>query len=149
MLPPKRKQQRKADSMSHETQFYIDGNWVDPVTPNLLDVIDPSTEEAYTQISIGSKADVDLAVAAARRAFVTFSQTTRQERLDLLKRILAVFKTRYDDIAAAITQEMGAPKGFLLTHQPQPVSRVDMALAGYGVRPIRGAGSCLRGHSVD
>ena len=90
-------------------QFYINGEWVDPVTPNLFDVIDPATEEAYAQISLGSKADVDKAVKAARAAFATFSQTTKQERLDLLKNILKAYKARYADVAAAITQEMGAP----------------------------------------
>jgi aldehyde dehydrogenase (NAD+) len=95
--------------MSHALQFYIDGKWVDPITPNPIDVIDPATEEAFAQISLGTKADVDLAVAAARRAFVTFSQTTKAERIDLLKRILAAYQARYNDVALAIQQEMGAP----------------------------------------
>jgi aldehyde dehydrogenase (NAD+) len=95
--------------MSHELQFYIDGAWVDPAVPHPFDVIDPSTEEACAKISLGTKADVDRAVAAARRAFATFSQTTKQERLDLLKRILAAYKARYDEVAAAISKEMGAP----------------------------------------
>jgi aldehyde dehydrogenase (NAD+) len=95
--------------MSHHMQFYIDGAWVDPVTPHAFDVIDPATEEAYTQISLGSKADVDKAVTAARKAFETFSQTSKAYRLDLLKKILAAYKARYNDVAAAITQEMGAP----------------------------------------
>ncbi|MBN9025130.1 MAG: aldehyde dehydrogenase family protein, partial [Rhizobiales bacterium] len=55
--------------MSHNLQFYIDGAWVDPVVPKVIDVIDPSTEDAFAQISLGSKADVDKAVAAAKRAF--------------------------------------------------------------------------------
>ena len=63
--------------MSNHQKFYIDGKWVDPVKPALLDVIDPSTEEAYTQISVGSKADVDRAVAAAKAAFPAFSLTTK------------------------------------------------------------------------
>ena len=95
--------------MPHETQFYINGEWVDPITPHLFDVIDPATEEVYTRISLGTKADVDRAVAAARTAFESFSQTSKQERLDLLRRILAAYKARYNDVAAAITQEMGAP----------------------------------------
>ncbi len=103
--------------MSHDLQFYIDGKWVDPITPNPIDVIDPATEEAYAQISLGSKADVDLAVAAARRAFTTFSQTTKAERLDLLKRILTAYKARYADVAAAISQEMGAPMGLAMSAQ--------------------------------
>jgi len=95
--------------MSRNLQFYIDGEWVNPAVPHPFDVIDPATEEAYTQISLGSKADVDRAVAAARAAFTAFSQTTKAERIDLLKRILAAYKARYADVAAAITQEMGAP----------------------------------------
>ena len=95
--------------MAHETQFYIDGEWVDPAVPHPFDVIDPATEEAYATISLGTKADVDRAVAAARLAFETFSQTTKQERLELLKRILAAFKVRYEEIADAISKEMGAP----------------------------------------
>ena len=71
--------------MSNHLKFYIDGAWVDPVTPARLDVINPATEEAYTQISLGTKADVDKAVAAAKAAFETFSLTTRAERLALLR----------------------------------------------------------------
>jgi aldehyde dehydrogenase (NAD+) len=103
--------------MQHERQFYIDGAWVDPVEPRLLDVIDPSTEEAFTQIAIGGAADVDRAVAAARKAFVSFSRTSRAERLDLLRSILAAYKARYADIAAALSQEMGAPLAFALSDQ--------------------------------
>lgn len=95
--------------MTHEMQFYIDGEWVDPVVPHPFDVIDPSTEKAYAKISLGTKADVDRAVAAARKAFETFSQTTKQERLELLKRILAAYKARSNEVADAISKEMGAP----------------------------------------
>jgi aldehyde dehydrogenase (NAD+) len=103
--------------MSHNLQFYIDGAWVDPVVPRTLDVIDPATEQPFTQISLGSKADVDKAVAAARAAFPAFSQTTRAERLELLRRILDVYQTRYEDIASAITREMGAPVTLALKSQ--------------------------------
>jgi len=95
--------------MSNHLKFYIDGKWVDPVKPAVLDVIDPSTEEAYTQISVGSAADVNLAVAAAKAAFPSFSVTTKAERLALLRRILEVYNERYEDIAQAISYEMGAP----------------------------------------
>ena len=95
--------------MSNNLKFYIDGKWVDPVTPAVLDVIDPSTEEAYTQISVGSKADVDRAVAAAKSAFASFSLVSKEERLALLKRILDVYNERYEDVAQAISHEMGAP----------------------------------------
>ena len=95
--------------MSNHLNFYIDGQWVAPVAPARLPVIDPSNEEAYTEISIGSKADVDRAVAAARAAFETFSRTSHAERLALLKRMLAAYNDRYEDIAQAVSQEMGAP----------------------------------------
>ncbi len=95
--------------MREYMKFYIDGAWVDPVTPKSLDVINPATEAVAGHISMGSAADVDEAVKAAQKAFVTFSQTTREERIDLLERIVAEYQKRYADMAAAITEEMGAP----------------------------------------
>lgn len=98
--------------MNHHLQFFIDGAWVAPVTPVALDVIDPSTEEAYTQIALGSAADVDKAVAAAKVAFAGFSVWSQAERLALLKRILVEYDKRYEDLAQAISREMGAPLSF-------------------------------------
>ncbi|MDH3620814.1 MAG: aldehyde dehydrogenase family protein [Gammaproteobacteria bacterium] len=95
--------------MLEKLQFYIDGQWVDPVEPRSMDVVNPATEEVYGRISIGSAADVDIAVAAASRAFASFSQTTREERIDLLQAILDEFAKRHDDVAEAIMDEMGAP----------------------------------------
>src|ERR1700678_151972 len=95
--------------MREYMKFYIDGQWVDPVTPKSLDVINPATEGVAGRISAGSAADVDKAVAAARKAFETFSQTSREERIDLLERIQAEYQKRFGDIANAITEEMGAP----------------------------------------
>ncbi|HEX2592855.1 MAG TPA: aldehyde dehydrogenase family protein [Rhizomicrobium sp.] len=95
--------------MKERLQFYIDGKWVDPVTPKTLEVINPANEEAFAKISLGSKADVDKAVAAARKAFETFQFTTREERIDLLQRIIGAYQKRYEEIAAAISEEMGAP----------------------------------------
>jgi aldehyde dehydrogenase (NAD+) len=95
--------------MTNHLRFYIDGEWVDPARPATLDVIDPSTEEAYTAISVGSAADADRAVAAAKAAFVAFSRTTKAERLALLRKILDAYDERYEDIAQAVSQEMGAP----------------------------------------
>lgn len=90
-------------------KFYIDGAWVDPATPRQIDVINPATEAVAGVVSIGGQADVDKAVAAARRAFTTFSRTSREDRIGLLESILAEFKRRSADMAAAITEEMGAP----------------------------------------
>ena len=95
--------------MADYLKFYIDGKWVDPVTPKTLDVINPATEEAFAKISMGSAADVNKAVAAAKAAFPKFSNTTKQERIELLQSIMAVYQKRYPEIAAAITSEMGAP----------------------------------------
>ena len=95
--------------MREYMKFYIDGQWVDPVTPKSLDVINPATEEVAGHISAGSAADVDKAVKAARKAFATYSLTSREERIDLLQRILAEYQKRFGDIAHAITEEMGAP----------------------------------------
>ncbi len=95
--------------MQERLQFYIDGKWVDPVTPKTIDVINPANEEAFARISLGSKADVDKAVVAARRAFETYSRTTREERLALLEKIIAVYKGKFQAIAEAISEEMGAP----------------------------------------
>jgi aldehyde dehydrogenase (NAD+) len=103
--------------MSNHLKFYIDGAWVDPVTPKTLDVINPATEEAYTRISVGGAADVDRAVAAARRAFPAFSRTTREERMALLGRIIEAYKARMNDMARAISDEMGAPMGLALNSQ--------------------------------
>jgi len=95
--------------MREMLQFYIDGKWVDPQSPNTLDVINPATEEVCGRISIGAAADVDLAVAAATRAFESYSQTSREERIELLEAILAEFAKRHDEVAEAIMEEMGAP----------------------------------------
>jgi aldehyde dehydrogenase (NAD+) len=92
-------------------QFYIDGQWVDPVVPQTVSVVNPATEQVSGQIALGSKADVDRAVNAARKAFNSWSQTTREQRLALLNRILVEYQKRAGDLAAAITEEMGAPKG--------------------------------------
>ena len=90
-------------------QFYIDGRWVDPIKAREFQVINPATEEVAGVISMGSAADVDRAVAAARRAFESYSRTTAQERRALLEKILAGYKKRYEEIATAISDEMGAP----------------------------------------
>jgi aldehyde dehydrogenase (NAD+) len=96
---------------------YINGEWVDSIGGTRHEVISPSTEEACTEITLGTKADVDAAVAAARKAFVTYSQTTREERLALLGRILEEYKKRIPDLAKSMAAEMGAPVSFASTAQ--------------------------------
>lgn len=90
-------------------KFYIDGQWVDPTEPKSIDVIDPATERPAGRISMGSAADVDRAVQAARKAFARYSRSSVDERVALLERVIAEYKKRYADMAAAITEEMGAP----------------------------------------
>ena len=95
--------------MRENLQFYIDGQWVDPVNAKTLDVIDPSTEAVAGRISIGSAEDVDRAVASAKKAFQGWSTTSKEERLLVLSRIVEKFETRLDELAEVITEEMGAP----------------------------------------
>ena len=90
-------------------QFYIDGEWVDPVEPYPFPVINPATEKVCGRISLGSAADVERAVAAAKRAGPAFTATSREDRIALLERILEEFAKRHDDVATAIMEEMGAP----------------------------------------
>jgi aldehyde dehydrogenase (NAD+) len=95
--------------MVNRMKFYIDGAWVDPAVKKSIPVVNPATEDAMYEIAVGSKADVDKAVTAARKAFETFSVTSRDERVALLTKIIDVYKTRAKDIATAISDEMGAP----------------------------------------
>lgn len=95
--------------MREYKKFYIDGAWVAPIAPREADVINPATEEVSGQISLGSNADVDAAVKAARRAFDSWSQTTPSDRLAILKRVQAEYERRSAELGAAVTEEMGAP----------------------------------------
>ena len=106
--------------MHEYTQFYINGQWVDPVTPKTLEVLDPSTEEACATISLGSAADVDLAVAAAKAAFESFSQTSVEERVGMLERMAEIFQRRIGEIAEAIRLEWGPPSNWRAPHRRMP-----------------------------
>lgn len=98
-------------------KFYIDGAWCDPVAPSQLGVVNPATEESFAQISLGSAADVDRAVQAARRAFISYSETSVEERLRYLERIIAGFKARLPELARTMTLEMGSPITFSTERQ--------------------------------
>jgi aldehyde dehydrogenase (NAD+) len=98
--------------MRERLQHYIDGKWVDSEGGKRHEVISPSTEEPCTVITLGTKADVDKAVAAARRAFESFSKTSREERLALMGRIIEEYKKRTGDLAVSMAEEMGAPVSF-------------------------------------
>ena len=106
--------------MSHSMQFYIDGRWVEPAEARPFDVIDPATEQSIGRIALGSAKDVDLAVAAAKRAFESYSQTTREQRLALLQSVAAAYGKRLEELAKTISQEMGAP--FWLSKAAQATS---------------------------
>ena len=103
--------------MLDKRQFYINGQWVDPVAGRDLEVIDPSTEEVCAVISLGGRADSDAAVAAARAALPGFMATPPAERRALVERILAVYNRRNDEMGAAISLEMGAPIDMAKTSQ--------------------------------
>jgi len=97
----------------NESRLYIDGRWVDPIEPGRwITVINPATEEEVGRVAAGSEADVDAAVQAAHRAFPAYSQSTREERLGLLTRILDGYRRRLPEIAAAMTAEIGVPITF-------------------------------------
>ncbi len=95
--------------MREYTQFYINGEWVEPNSPNSFDVLNPANEEVCAHIALGNEADVDAAVAAAKAAFTTFGQSSRDERISILEAIIAAYQANYADIAEAISEEMGAP----------------------------------------
>ncbi|MCV3270237.1 aldehyde dehydrogenase family protein [Roseobacter sinensis] len=95
--------------MLEKRDFYINGQWVAPSAPNDFAVIDPSTEEQCAVISLGGQADTDAAVAAARIAFDSWSQTTKDERTALLKKLLEIYNARAEEMAQAMSMEMGAP----------------------------------------
>ena len=119
--------------MRERLQNYIDGKWVDSEGGTRHEVISPGTEEAVSAITLGTQADVDKAVAAARRAFKTFRKTTREERLALMGRIVEEYKKRSKDLAQSMAEEMGAP-----------VSFAEMAQVGAGIGGFMGTMEALK-----
>ena len=109
--------------MGNRTRFYIDGEWVKPSTSQTSEVINPATEEVIGCVPMGSQEDLDKAVAAAKAAFVSYSRTTQKERVELLEEIVEHYKPRMADIAATISEEMGAPKN--LAHSEQAPMGLD------------------------
>jgi len=95
--------------LANATKFYINGEWVDPLGQERLDVINPSTEQVINQIAMGNAADADRAVQAAAQAFDSFSQTSKAQRIELLERIIASYQKFLPAMAEAISDEMGAP----------------------------------------
>ena len=119
--------------MRERLQHYIDGKWVDSEGGKRHEVISPGTEEPVTAITLGTQADVDKAVAAARRAFKTFRKTTREERLALMGRIVEEYRKRSKDLAHSMAEEMGAP-----------VSFAEMAQVGAGIGGFMGTIAALK-----
>ncbi|HYE42272.1 MAG TPA: aldehyde dehydrogenase family protein [Caulobacteraceae bacterium] len=134
--------------MRDSLTFYIGGQWVDPVEPRTIDVVNPANEEVFGRVGLGGPEDVDRAVRAARRAFETFSQTSRDERIALLERVIEAYQARADDLAAAITQEMGAPATLSQRAQvPTGLMHLSTALQvlkGYDFEHARGSTLIVR-----
>ena len=103
--------------MNQYLKHYINGQWTDSVGGRLHTVLNPATEQPVSAVMLGTAADVDLAVKAARAAFESFSQTTKEERMALLGRVIEGYKARIGDIAKAISEEMGAPISLAQTAQ--------------------------------
>ncbi|KAB6717389.1 MULTISPECIES: aldehyde dehydrogenase family protein [Roseobacteraceae] len=119
-------------------RFYIGGQWVVPQGGETLDVINPATEEIFASVAMGTTADVDAAVAAAKAAFPAFSRTTKAERLELLAAIRSAYQARYDEMAQAISEEMGAP-----------ISLSDRAQAAVGIGHLDGVVKALESFEFD
>ena len=109
--------------MREKLNFYIDGKWVAPAKPRTHDVINPANEEPVGRISLGSADDVNKAVAAAKKAFETWSVTTIDERKAVLDKVIAVYQRRLGEMAETISMEMGAPL---------PLAQAAQAPAGLG-----------------
>jgi len=139
--------------MIEKRQFYIGGKWVEPEVPNDLPVINPATEQAFATISLGSPADVDLAVAAARRAFATWSEASVKERSALLERIIGIYRRRASEMDEAIRLEMGGPRTFAREHQtPAGIGHLEATLEALKAhvfeRPSPRGGSFIRHEPV-
>lgn len=124
--------------MLEKKKFYIDGAWVDPMDGTDFEVINPSSEEVCAVISLGGQADTDAAVAAANRAFDSWSQSTKAERLEALETILAIYKRRAGEMGDLISLEMGAPLDLARGSQ-----------AGSGIGNIKDAITALKGFEFD
>ena len=103
--------------MLDKKKFYINGKWVDPIKPNNFEVINPSTEETCAVINLGSSEDTNSAVSAARKAFHTWKDTSKDERVKLLEKLLEIYKSKWDDMTNAISTELGCPKDWCSANQ--------------------------------
>ena len=124
--------------MREDTRFYIDGQWVQPAGRSTIEVINPATEEVAGHVLAGTAEDVDAAAKAARRAFPAYAALSLEERVEILERIIAGYKARYADIAAAVTEEMGAPAKLSMQAQ-----------AGAGMAHLQTALAVLKGYKFE
>ena len=129
-------------------RFYINGDWVDPIESRAIDVINPATEKAIGRVSLGSSADVDRAVVAARTAFATYAQTSKAERIALLEKLVVCYQDRLDDLAKTISLEMGAPIS-LATSAQAPMGLLHLnttleVLRGYDFQRSHGSSLIIR-----
>ena len=124
--------------MKDATQFYINGEWVAPLDGRTVPVLNPSTEEAIASISLGGQADTDAAVAAASAAFPAWAATSKRERLAALERLLEAYTARSEEMAQAISQEMGAPIALARTAQ-----------VGAGTGHLKGAINALKAYEFE
>jgi aldehyde dehydrogenase (NAD+) len=134
--------------MNESLTFYIDGQWVDPIEPRAIEVINPATDKAIGRVSLGSRADVDRAVKAARLAFATYSRISKADRIALLKKVIACYEERLDDLAKMISSEMGAPMSLARAAQaPMGLTQLNTALAvlkNYEFKRSRGTTLIIR-----
>ena len=124
--------------MKQYNNFFINGQWISPVAPKMIDVINPATEKAFAQVALGDSRDVDRAVAAARAAFHTYSETSVSDRLALLERIVKVYEDRYEEMAKVISEEMGAP-----------ITLATEAQAAVGLGHVKTAIKVLRNYTFE
>ena len=103
--------------MLDKTKFYINGEWVNPSKKNDFDVINPSNEEVCAKITLGSSEDTDKAIQSAKKAFETWKETSKQERVVLLEKLLKIYNERYDEMTDAITTELGCPRDWCSANQ--------------------------------
>jgi len=103
--------------MLDKRNFYINGKWVKPFKSNDLEVINPSDEDPFAIISNGTKEDLDFAVQSAKKAFVTWKESSKDDRIQLLEKLLTIYKKRFNEMAEAISMEMGCPIDWSLSVQ--------------------------------
>ena len=129
--------------MENLKRFFINGEWVDPISDQNMLVINPATEEQIGTVALGNARDVDLAVEAASAAFDQFSETTKMDRLDLLKSVMVITERRIEDLAQAMRMEMGAP--ITMARSSQADAFVDAGQPSMHPRTARGAAAQGRG----